>query len=131
MLPPAITGEPSTHVLNLVTDFCKDVRDHVHGTTMTARLVQTNRQTYAAFKRGIRSTAPRFIPYPSARESVPNVLAYLQIDMEDDDDDESAGADANMGPPGQGMYLNDVKKCITACVKRFQFFVMELIFLLN
>ncbi|OSX63776.1 hypothetical protein POSPLADRAFT_1117272, partial [Postia placenta MAD-698-R-SB12] len=68
VLPPAITGEPSTHVLNLVTDFCKDVRDHVHGTTMTARLVQTNRQTYAAFKRGIRSTAPRFIPYPSARE---------------------------------------------------------------
>lgn len=118
VLPPAITGEPSTHVLNLVTDFCKDVRDHVHGTTMTARLVQTNRQTYAAFKRGIRSTAPRFIPYPSARESVSNVLAYLQIDMEDDDDDESAGADANTGPPGQGMYLNDVKKCITASVTR-------------
>jgi hypothetical protein len=65
-LPRRIDTEPATYMLGLVTSFVNDIERFVQGGPAAGRLIQDNREAYAAFKQNIRSTAPNFLPFPKA-----------------------------------------------------------------
>ncbi|EKM52205.1 uncharacterized protein PHACADRAFT_198273 [Phanerochaete carnosa HHB-10118-sp] len=109
-LLPAITAEPTSYVLSLLTTFCRDVASYINGDTDTASLVQQNRRTYATFKRNIRSSAPPFVPLPSALSSRSGLAMYSEADS--DDDDSSDVVDLTETGPRQYITLQDVRKHI-------------------
>ncbi|KAJ7468099.1 P-loop containing nucleoside triphosphate hydrolase protein [Mycena latifolia] len=60
-LPEKIVGEPATHMLNLVTAFCTDIRGSVDGQSDMSDLIHDRNAAFAAFKMAINNTQPRFI----------------------------------------------------------------------
>lgn len=114
-LPEAISTDPSSYVLHLVTEFCLMVHAYIHGGLSTASLVQKNQQKYAEFKRGIRDTAPRFIPYYSENHMIVDAEdpALVEDDVdEDEEDNEPSPVNANC------MYLKDVRQFIRGSLTR-------------
>lgn len=110
-----MTTEPSTYVLSLISAFCNDVQAFVQGGPRTATLVQKNRRTYAAYKRAIRSTAPPFMPYPSANEADAQSTRAVQneLDTSDaEDDEESEEGVASAADMSKVLYLQDVRRHI-------------------
>lgn len=99
--------------------FCQEVRLYIQGDSRAASLVQENRQTYAAYKCDIRSTAPQFLPFPSASESDTNPTEYLDLEDDPYDDEDSSF----LGPPSielhGHMYLEDLKSHIEKSVTLF------------
>lgn len=89
---------------------------HVEGGPSTARLVQKNRVSYAAFKRAVRGTAPPFLPFPSAAEAPTHAHAYLALDLEEEEGDTFQIASEAETHGGRVMYLRDVKKFIARSV---------------
>ena len=96
----------------MVTTFCQEVQLHVRGDSHAARLVQENRRSYATYKRDIRGSAPKFLPFPTSPDSDSDLAEYLDLDDDDDDDDECD----NTGTPPTSMdgymYLEDLKSHI-------------------
>lgn len=82
-IPPAVHQEPSTHVLQLLTEFSSDIRGVVQGRSDASSLIQENRAAFRALKIAIRSTAPNFVP---AHKSDPDQPASI-LSLDDDDDD--------------------------------------------
>ncbi|KZT66613.1 hypothetical protein DAEQUDRAFT_714663 [Daedalea quercina L-15889] len=117
-LPPAITADPASYVLSLVTSFCAVVYAHVQGGTGTAQLVQKNRRSYAAFKRAVRGTAPPFVPFPSAAEASVHALAYLGLDLDEEEEDQFRPAEEAPAPQTKCVYLRDVKRFIAQSTTR-------------
>ncbi|KAH9830095.1 P-loop containing nucleoside triphosphate hydrolase protein [Rhodofomes roseus] len=117
-LPPAITSDPASFVLSLITGFCGTVHAHVQGGPGTEQFVQKNRLSYAAFKRDIRGTAPAFLPFPSASEAPLHAQAYLGIDLDDDDEFQPLEEPSAAHAPPKAMYLRDVKRYIASAVTR-------------
>ncbi|KAH9921275.1 P-loop containing nucleoside triphosphate hydrolase protein [Amylocystis lapponica] len=115
-LPPPVNAEPSAYVLSLVTAFCGDVQAYVQGSSSTAGLVQQNRCAYAAYKHLIRSTAPPFIPYPSADDVQGDKQEFLQIDDDDGDNSEEKTGSERTVP--QYVYLQDIKRYIQQSITR-------------
>lgn len=111
-LPPQITGEPASYVLALLSSFCVDVQSHIMGGPGTEALVQHNRRVYEEFKRAIRSTAPRFIPQPSANDVPPN---FDTQETEDSDEDEDFEGALQVGSSGENIYLKDMRLHIQRC----------------
>lgn len=105
-LPPQITGEPASYVLALLSSFCVDVQSHIMGAPGTEALVQHNRRVYEEFKRAIRSTAPRFIPQPSAIDVPPN---FSSQETADPDDDEGLEDELPSGSSSDVIYLKDMR----------------------
>ncbi|CCL98324.1 uncharacterized protein FIBRA_00318 [Fibroporia radiculosa] len=119
-LPPAITSDPSSYVLSIITEFCRTVKAAVQGDSKMATLVQKNTRIYAAFKRDIRSTAPLFIPYPSADQMPSSTTNHVNLDFEDDQDD-NEHVNNNVPATLSGlkvMYLQDVKRYIREAITR-------------
>lgn len=85
-LPPAVTTEPTSYVLSLVTNLCRDVGLHVDGDPNAASFVQQNRRTYAVFKCDIRGSAPPFVPVPSLSPGKRAVSKYADADSDDDEE---------------------------------------------
>ncbi|GJE96959.1 Dynamin domain-conaining protein [Phanerochaete sordida] len=118
-LPPAITAEPTSFVLTLVTDVCRDVAAYVDGGPDTASLVQQNRRTYAIFKHDIRGTAPPFVPSPSPPSSRAGLARYAAAESDDEDDDGRADfvdltdSDAELPAPRAPVTLQDVRRHIS------------------
>ncbi|KZT74598.1 hypothetical protein DAEQUDRAFT_660676 [Daedalea quercina L-15889] len=104
-IPLEIIGEPAAIVLDLLSSFCGDVKSHVIGISGAEALVQQSRQEYETFKRAIRSTAPRFIPLPSAKATTPDSI--VDVLREQDDDDMSSNGTS--GAPAYKMYLKDMQ----------------------
>lgn len=118
-IPAAITSDPASYVLTLVTEFCNDVARHVRGgEAHAAELVQSNRHTYAVYKRDIRGTAPPFVPYSSA-DGTPSEPVQYVLDGDEDDED-SEGEDAAIEKVGgrRLLYLEDVRKHIQRSLAR-------------
>ena len=109
-LPPQITGEPASYVLALLSSFCIDVQAHIKGGPGTEAFVQHNRQVYEDFKRAIRSTAPRFIPQPSANDVPPNFNQQETVDSDDEDGDAPESSSAS-----DVIYLKDMRLHIQRC----------------
>lgn len=115
-LPPAITSDPTSYVLNLVTSFCHDVKLHIDGDSSFASLVQKNRIAYSAYKRDIRSTAPPFLPLPSVPKARNRTLDFDPIDEDSDDWDEDEDVEQET-PPGEIGQAASVPE--TTAVPRF------------
>lgn len=103
-LPQAITTDPTSYVLSLVTTFCHDVKLHIDGDSSFASLVQKNRIAYENFKHDIRSTAPPFLPVSSASQSRNRTLDWQLVDEDSDEDDDpemsmSTSRKGDDGPP--------------------------------
>ena len=120
-LPPAVTADPASHVLSLVTSFCAAIRALVEGGPGTAALVQRNRASYAAFKRAVRATAPPFLPFPSFTEAPPHAFVYLALDLDEEEEDRFQVAGETETPGRRIMYLRDVKKFIAQSVHAIWF----------
>lgn len=133
-LPPPLTSDPSSFVLNLVLDFCTKVRQHVQGDVTAAGLVQRNRQIYANFKREVRDSALLFLPYATKRD-VPegyNVHRFFRFDEDDgevnideyrsnedeDSDRDVAGQGGGGGGQSRYMFLSDIEKYIKNATTR-------------
>ncbi|PSR74398.1 hypothetical protein PHLCEN_2v9906 [Hermanssonia centrifuga] len=86
-LPPAITTDPSSYILTLITEFCDEVKLHVKGGDMRASslpVIQLNHRTYAAYKHDVRCTAPIFLPFSNAENSGYDTKQYSRLDEEDE-----------------------------------------------
>lgn len=121
-IPPAVTSDPASYVLTLVTEFCNDIALHVKGgEARAADLVQNNRKTYATFKRDIRGSAPPFMPYPCAEEAGASFSECLRLDENDADDadmeDDDSGSAVRM-QSCEFLYLDDVHKHIQLSLAR-------------
>ncbi|KAF8510294.1 P-loop containing nucleoside triphosphate hydrolase protein [Hysterangium stoloniferum] len=62
-LPPALSGDPSSNLMALVTQFCATFDGYAEGRRNCERLVQENLKTYRTFKLAIRCSAPDFRPF--------------------------------------------------------------------
>ena len=84
---PLVTTEPFSFVLELVQQFCTNMRAYIKGGAETAELVQKNSTVYHNLKVRIRGTAPVFVPYTGATVSLGgSALRKLQR-LEDGEDD--------------------------------------------
>ncbi|KAH9915919.1 P-loop containing nucleoside triphosphate hydrolase protein [Epithele typhae] len=115
-LPPVVTADPPTHVLELVTTFCGAVSNRVEGSPVHAALVQRHNEAYISFKRAIRGTAPEFVPF----ERVGAPLGWSRVSSEDSDveDNSSDGHDEDNDEERNALYLDDVRARIDACRTR-------------
>ena len=87
-LPPVITTEPASFVLNLIMLFCADVARNVEGSPEHATLVQSNRKAFEQFKRAVRGTAPRFVPFEAKdRDRAGKHTTVEDADDSDEDND--------------------------------------------
>ena len=114
-LPPAVTTEPTSYVLSLVTNLCRDVALHVDGDPNAASLVQQNRRTYAVFKRDIRGSAPPFVAVPSLSPGRSAVSKYADADSDDDGEELQDVVDLTkmeIEEEPQYITLQDVRKHI-------------------
>ncbi|TFY58284.1 hypothetical protein EVJ58_g6511 [Rhodofomes roseus] len=116
-MPQQITGEPASYVLSLLSLFCVDVQSHVIGGPRTEALVQHNRREYEDFKCAIRSTAPRFIPLPSAKDAPP-VSDTNANPAVDDEDEESVKDAADRGTRAPSMNLSEMRLHIQRSMTR-------------
>ncbi|KAF8522771.1 hypothetical protein BU17DRAFT_32641, partial [Hysterangium stoloniferum] len=62
-LPPALSGDPSSNLMAIVTQFCATVDGYTEGKRNCERLVQENLRTYTKFELAIRRSAPDFRPF--------------------------------------------------------------------
>ncbi|KAI0084205.1 P-loop containing nucleoside triphosphate hydrolase protein [Irpex rosettiformis] len=119
-LPPPITSDPSSFVLNLVLDFCNKVKCNVEGDVASARLVQQNRRIYANFKRDIRDSALLFLPYAKAAD-IPddsNVHQFFRFDEDGETNiDEYRSEDGSVSQ-GKYMYLSDIQQHVRNALTR-------------
>ncbi|KAJ7081440.1 P-loop containing nucleoside triphosphate hydrolase protein [Mycena epipterygia] len=60
-LPDKIVGEPATHMLNLITAFCTEIREYVDGQSDMSALIHERNAAFAEFKLAINKTQPQFV----------------------------------------------------------------------
>ncbi|KAJ7915221.1 hypothetical protein B0H13DRAFT_1610747, partial [Mycena leptocephala] len=60
-LPAKVVGEPATHMLNLITAFCSEIRVYVDGQSDKSDLIHERNTAFAEFKHSIKKTQPQFI----------------------------------------------------------------------
>ena len=119
-LPPPITSDPSSFVLNLVLDFCNQVKRSVQGDVTSAKLVQQNRRIYARFKRDIRDSALLFLPYANASD-VPddsNVHQFFRFDEDGETNIDEYRSDEASTALGKYVYLSDVQRLVKSATTR-------------
>ncbi|KAL0945228.1 hypothetical protein HGRIS_000741 [Hohenbuehelia grisea] len=66
-LPKEPSTDPLNEIMDLLTNFCKDLTDHIDGTPDENGLVQEIRPKQEEFQQKIRRTAPDFKPYEQAK----------------------------------------------------------------
>ncbi|KAJ7742281.1 P-loop containing nucleoside triphosphate hydrolase protein [Mycena metata] len=106
-LPEPSTEDPATHMLTLITEFCGEIRQIVHGSSNPRGLVQNNNAAFADFKIAIRRTAPRFVALVDADDG------SVSADVGSDDEDGSPDAqDKKSSSPRKPIYLSDVREVL-------------------
>lgn len=111
-LPPPITSDPPSFVLNLVLAFSHDVKALVEGDIRSPKLIQDNRHAYAMYKRKIRDSALLFLPYLDASEEPTLEARHLFSGMIDDEitNINDYAQDGGRSSRDKHMYLADVRK---------------------
>jgi hypothetical protein len=62
-LPLALEDDPSAEIMDLITQFCTDLKNAVYGRKEQKQLSQKNRERYLTFKKDMLSTTPKFKPF--------------------------------------------------------------------
>ncbi|KIJ68612.1 hypothetical protein HYDPIDRAFT_106826 [Hydnomerulius pinastri MD-312] len=112
-IPPAITDH-TNYTMKLLATFCLTVDQHVQGGGAFCGLIQKHRKTYSSFRRDIRLTAPRFVPFPSASKATMEFEDNLASDSDASSDEEDDDCVLSQNP----IYLEDVREHIQKSVTR-------------
>ncbi|KAJ7800360.1 P-loop containing nucleoside triphosphate hydrolase protein [Mycena olivaceomarginata] len=110
LLPAKIVGEPATHMLNLVTAFCTDVRLFVEGQSDMSELIHERNTAFTQFKESIQKTRPDFIARvngPAGTHSFP-----IQID------NETPASAIELIAAQKPVYLTDIRNHIVKSITR-------------
>ena len=86
-LPPPPPEDSASELLKLVTGFSADVGALVEGAQGNKQLLQQCRPAYKQFKRDIRKTAPRFVPF-TAKEGGGS---FVELMLEPEEPEEREG----------------------------------------
>ena len=104
-LPPPPPEDSASELLKLATGFSADVGALVEGAQGSERLLQQCRPAYTQFKRDIRRTAPRFVPF-TAKEDKGN---YSDPVLEPEDPEEKGDGEQKVEDEMEEMNLDAVK----------------------
>lgn len=89
-LPPAISENPSSELLRMITSFSGEFRNYTTGLSEYASLIQQCKPAYEGFRDAIKSTAPDFRPYTEKEKRKYAQLTVRFKDPEDEDADDSS-----------------------------------------
>ncbi|KAI0341147.1 hypothetical protein BDW22DRAFT_1359373 [Trametopsis cervina] len=78
--PQPPISEPFGLILNLLHEFCTELRTMADGQSSTASLIQHSRKIYATFKSDVRNTAPLFVPSVSKLDRAQISQELLTVD---------------------------------------------------
>lgn len=93
-LPPPPPDDSASELLKLVTGFSVDVGALVEGAQGSEQLLRQCRPAYKQFKRDIRRTAPRFVPF-TATEGKKGCVE-LMLEPEEPVESEQAAEDKTL-----------------------------------
>ncbi|KAJ7668026.1 P-loop containing nucleoside triphosphate hydrolase protein [Mycena rosella] len=110
-LPDKIVGEPATHMLNLVTAFCTDIRGYVEGQSDMSSLIHDRNAAFAAFKLAINKTQPHFIARVPGQ---PGTHAGFPIHI----DNEPSAAATDLIATQKSVFLTDIRLHIAKSITR-------------
>jgi hypothetical protein len=110
-LPKAPSSDPVSEVLSVVGQFSSQLSRRLEGTPDVDGILQTIRPHQQAFKRAIRATAPRFIPWgkDDARE-----LPVVDFLANEDEPQQPQGRASSVltprspTPQSEDIYIQDV-----------------------
>ncbi|KDQ21433.1 hypothetical protein BOTBODRAFT_98847 [Botryobasidium botryosum FD-172 SS1] len=114
---PRPVDDPSTEVLNMITWFSSELKEHANGLPGCEKMVQTNRATYHDFKVSVRRTVPRFYPFKDKKNG--QGRSFDPDSTDDSDGEESIRASDKPSPTverSKPMYLKDMRKHIKSCL---------------
>ncbi|KAF8162470.1 P-loop containing nucleoside triphosphate hydrolase protein [Mycena galopus ATCC 62051] len=109
-LPVKVVGEPATHMLNLITAFCTDIRLFVDGQSDMSALIHERNTAFAEFKHSINKTQPQFIarvPGQAGTHGFP-----IQID------NEAPASATDLIASQKPVYLPDIRLHIARSITR-------------
>ncbi|KDQ56136.1 hypothetical protein JAAARDRAFT_158878 [Jaapia argillacea MUCL 33604] len=110
-LPKPIEEEPTTYILGLLTSLNIDFHGYVNGGPGNERLIHGNNDSFTTFKRAIRGTAPRFMPYPDVNSHPTDATIPCSADEGEDEEGE-------LMPGQQTLYLKDLRRLIDRSITR-------------
>ncbi|KAJ7934585.1 P-loop containing nucleoside triphosphate hydrolase protein [Mycena leptocephala] len=108
-LPAKVVGEPATHMLNLITAFCSEIRVYVDGQSDKSDLIHERNTAFAEFKHSIKKTQPQFIAC-----TVGQAGTHFPIQI-DNETRESATDLINSQKP---VYLTDIRTHLAKSITR-------------
>lgn len=111
-LPEKVVGEPATHMLNLITAFCTEIRHYVDGQSDMSTLIHERNEAFTNFKTAINKTQPRFVALVPGQAGT-DATYPIQID-----DNPSASA-TELITQKKTVYLTDVRNHIEKYVQTF------------
>ncbi|KAJ6593012.1 Dynamin central region-domain-containing protein [Mycena capillaripes] len=101
-VPEPLTDDPATYLLTLITDFCTEIKQCVHGSSERNNLIQKNNTAFQNFKKAIGQTAPAFVAsFPQAME-----------EDSEDSDHLSVSTDGEQENSQEPIYLTDVRETL-------------------
>ncbi|KAJ7735808.1 P-loop containing nucleoside triphosphate hydrolase protein [Mycena metata] len=109
-IPEKVVGEPATHMLNLLTAFCTEIRHYVDGQSDTSALIHERNEAFANFKTAINKTQPHFV----AR--VPGQAGDATYPIQIDDD--PAPSATELISQNKTVYLTDIRTHLAKSITR-------------
>ncbi|KAJ7449129.1 P-loop containing nucleoside triphosphate hydrolase protein [Mycena galericulata] len=110
-LPDKVVSEPATHMLNLITDFCTEIRQYVDGQSDMNNLIHERNAAFEAFKLAIRKTSPQFIARIPGQAGAD---ATYPIHVDSEPPSSATNLIANQKP----VFLTDIRLHITKSITR-------------
>ncbi|KAJ7108734.1 P-loop containing nucleoside triphosphate hydrolase protein [Mycena epipterygia] len=110
-IPDKIVGEPATHMLNLITAFCTEIRQYVDGQSDMSVLIHERNAAFAEFKLAINKTQPQFIARVPGQAGT-HATYPIHID-----NDPSASA-TDLIATQKSVFLTDIRNHIAKSITR-------------
>ncbi|KAJ7185818.1 P-loop containing nucleoside triphosphate hydrolase protein [Mycena filopes] len=110
-LPDKVVGEPATHMLNLITAFCTEIRHYVDGQSDMSTLIHERNEAFGNFKTAINKTQPRFVArVPGQPGGDPTFPIQIDTDV--------PGSATELIAQQRSVYLTDVRIHIAKSITR-------------
>lgn len=106
-LASKVITEPASHMLDLITEFCTEVRQYVDGHSDRSGLIHERNAAFAAFKLAIRKTQPNFVARAPGQAGNPIIYVI--------DDDDAVTAEDLIGTQ-KALHLSDIREHISKYV---------------
>lgn len=114
-LPSPPSADPVLEIFSLFSIFIADLDGFSAGAPGKEILVQEANKLYGAFRKSIKATVPRFIPWTEKEIlSSPEKGDYEEEDGNDDDEDEEDDDEGAMSRSALTCNLDDIRNAIQA-----------------